>query len=372
MIKVTLFSSLLFLGCSSTAQQISATKPSGYLDMPWKKVATQMPDEWYGSDDAKKVAATVLYCQLDIGGWAKNKPYHHALTAKDSAELVSSRTGIGATIDNGATTTEMIFLAKVYAQTKDGSYFSAFNKGLNYLLDAQYKNGGWPQFYPFRVGKSVAYASHITYNDNAIVNVLRLLRDVAQSAPPFTALSMTAGIKEKIQKAYEKGIDCILKTQIKIKDQPAVWCAQHDEFTLQPANARAYELASFSGFESTGIIQLLMEIKNPSKEIVTAVTGAMQWLEAHKITGIKLENQPGPDGKKNMVVLEDANAPVLLARFYDLETGQPFFCDRDGIKKSSLAAIGAERRNGYSWYSDGYEVLQKKYSTWCKKWNIIL
>lgn len=91
-----------------------------------------------------------------------------------------------------------------------------------------------------------------------------------------------------------------------------------------PANARAYELASFSGAESVGIIELLMEMDEPSKEIITSVNAAMQWLDEHKIMGIRVDNQPGPDGKRNKVVVEDANAPPLLARFDDLETGLPF------------------------------------------------
>ena len=31
---------------------------------------------------------------------------------------------------------------------------------------------------------------------------------------------------------------------------------------------------------------------------------------------------------------KDSTALAQWARFYDLETGKPFFCDRDGIKKA--------------------------------------
>ncbi len=339
-----------------------------YLGLPWKTVATKMPQEWYGSADARRVAETVLFCQQDIGGWAKNKPYHHPLTAKDSAEVIKIRQGIGATIDNGATTTEMMFLAKVYAFLKDERYVNAFNKAFQYLLDAQYQNGGWPQFFPFRTGKTVDYAAHITYNDNAMVNVLMLLRDMADNKPIFSGLPISGEMRGKAKTSFDKGIDCILKTQIKTNGQLTVWCAQHDELTLLPANARAYELASFSGAESVGILQLLMEIENPSPAVVQSVKAGFKWLDEHKITGIKVVNQSGADGKRNMVVVADPAALPLLARFYDLETGKPFFCDRDGIKKSSLAEIGDERRNGYSWYSNGFEGLQRKYEAWNKKW----
>ncbi len=359
----------LLIQLQAMGQETGTVKTDSYLDYSWKKVATQMPAEWYGSADAQKVAATVLFCQQAIGGWAKNKPYHHPLTAKDSAEVIANKNGIGATIDNGATTMEMIFLANIYRQIKEPKYQDAFIKGLDYLLKAQYPNGGWPQFYPFRKGNSVNYASHITYNDNAMVNVLKLLRGVAAMTAPYDGLSLPDAMKQQARIAYEKGIDCILKTQIKVNGKPTVWCAQHDEVTLLPANARAYELASFSGAESVGIIELLMEVDQPSKEIIASVNAAMQWLDEHKITGIRVDNQPGPDGKRNKVVVEDANAPPLLARFYDLETGKPFFCDRDGIKKNSLAEIGSERRNGYSWYTESFLSLQKKYSSWQKKWK---
>lgn len=364
MLKSMLFSWVLFVCLIASAQGVDK---QDYLGLSWKNVATKMPEEWYASADAKKVAETVLFCQQDVGGWAKNKPYHHPLSAKDSAEVIKLRPGIGATIDNGATTMEMNFLAKVYSLQKDERYFKAFKKAFDYLLEAQYDNGGWPQFYPFRTGKSVDYAAHITYNDNAMVNVLVLLRDISMEGKPFGSLPLSADMRKQAKTAYENGVDCILKTQIKVNGQATVWCAQHDEKTLLPANARAYELASFSGAESVAIVQLLMEIKNPSAEIKQAVVNAMKWLDDHKITGIKVENKPGADGKKNMVVVADQNAPPLLARFYDLETGKPFFCDRDGVKKSSLAEIGDERRNGYSWYSNGFEGLQKKYEQWVRK-----
>jgi pectinesterase len=58
----------------------------------------------------------------------------------------------------------------------------------------------------------------------------------------------------------------------------------------------------------------------------------------------------------------------MWARFYELENNRPFFCDRDGIKKYTLAEIGYERRNGYSWYSDSPQKILDKYPEWKKKW----
>ena len=112
-----------------------------------------------------------------------------------------------------------------------------------------------------------------------------------------------------------------------------------------------------------------MDIDNPSKEIIAAVNGAAKWFEAHKITGIKVSTET-VDGKRNRIVVDDNTAPPIWARFYDLETGKPFFCDRDGIKKNTLAEIGYERRNGYSWYTNAPSELLQKYPAWAGKWKV--
>ena len=53
---------------------------------------------------------------------------------------------------------------------------------------------------------------------------------------------------------------------------------------------------------------------------------------------------------KDKVVVKDPNAPGLWARFYEIGTNRPIFCDRDGVAKHDLSEIGYERRNGYACY----------------------
>lgn len=52
-----------------------------FRDMRWKDVAVKMPEAWYASNEAKLVAENVLLTQKAIGGWEKNKPYHHPMDA---------------------------------------------------------------------------------------------------------------------------------------------------------------------------------------------------------------------------------------------------------------------------------------------------
>ncbi len=168
---------------------------------------------------------------------------------------------------------------------------------------------------------------------------------------------------QQARASFDKGIGCILKTQIRVDGKPTVWCTQHDEHTFAPAPARAYELASSSGAESASIVALLMSIPDPSPEIVAAVKGAVAWFEAHAVKDIRVERVPDGSPKGDARVVS-APGNVLWARFYDLEIGKPFFCGRDGVKHATLAEIEKERRGGYSWYTNAPQRVLDRYAKW--------
>lgn len=307
------------------------------------------PAEWFATLEAKTIATTILSYQSDLGGWPKN-------TATVIAPFSGNRKELKPTFDNGATTDELRYLAHCYNATRSEAYHSGFTKGLGYILKAQYPTGGWPQFYP----PSKQYHRHITFNDGAMVRLLEFLREVNRSE---TFAFVPAADRAAAGNAFENGIQCIVKCQIKVEGKPTVWCAQHDEIDYSPRPARVYELATFSGSESVGIVKLLMSLENPSPEVITAVEGAVAWFVSSKITGIRLEKKD-----KNTVVVSDPDAAPMWARFYDLKTQKPLFCDRDGVPRSSIAEIGAERRNGYAWYGKWPEpLLTKDYPAWKKR-----
>jgi PelA/Pel-15E family pectate lyase len=352
------------------AQSKKQDESADYLNFSWKKVATKMQPEWYATNEAKLVAENVLLCQKDIGGWAKNEPYHHIYSETEKEQVQQSKAEIGGTFDNGATIRELRFLAKLHLNFNDNKYKKAFKKGLDYIFMSQYKNGGWPQFYPVRKGESVTYSAHITYNDNAMIKIMWFHKDITSDNPEFASFQFNEEFKARAQNAFNNGIQCILKTQIIVHGIPTVWCAQHNEITLAPAKARKYELASFSGSESVGLVHFLMSLDNPSVAIVSSVNGAIQWFEGHKIEGITRVKKLNEYEQMDLVVVPDRNASPLWARFYDLQTGKPFFCVRDGIKKNTLAEISYERRNGYRWYTNSPSKILENQSEWMKKYNI--
>jgi len=353
-----------------SAQRTPQGRSGGYPFIRWRTVATAMPPEWYGSDEAKRVAETVLLGQKDIGGWAKNIAYHRMFSESEKERFLQGKSEIGATFDNDATITELRFLARVYSQADDERYKEAFERGLDYIFMSQYKNGGWPQFFPFRDEEGEHYSAYITFNDHAMVNILWFLHEIFSGDELYTSLQISSDKKEHARKAFDRGIECILKTQIIMDDKPTVWCAQHDAQTFAPARARTYELESFSGSESVGIVLLLMSIDDPDEDIIASVNGAVEWFEKNKIEGIRLRREINQEGRRDVIVVEDKEAPPIWARFYDLETVKPIFCDRDGIKKHSLAEIGHERRNGYSWYTYAPAELLQKYPEWRKKTDL--
>lgn len=330
----------------------------------WRNVVFDQPEAWYGSAEAIRIAENVLLYQRDIGGWPKNIPMHTVLSANEKRKLQKLQpVDEGATTDNGATFMELIFLSRVYGKTGYEPCRSAFLKGVGYLIEAQYENGGWPQCYPLKDN----YSRHITFNDGSMVNIMKVMLAISQRSDTFSIRFDDQTIL-KAKEAYNRGIGLILKTQYKQGGVPTVWCAQHDAATLEPVQARSYELPSLSGSESADIVLLLMQIENPSEEVVNAIQCAVRWFEKSKIEGIRVESFINEAGKRDRQVVVDQYAPPLWARFYELSDNRPFFCDRDGIKKYSLSEIGYERRNGYGWYTGAPKKVLDLFGEWQARW----
>jgi len=313
-------------------------------------------------------ADNMLLFQRGSGGWSKQFKgkafdYNVEFSAAEKSDIAEEAKKDDANIDNGSTAKEIRYLVKTYKKINNPKYLEAAENGIRFLLKAQYKNGGWPQYYP---DKSL-YRAEVTYNDNAMINSLNVLQDVMLKQNDLDIVK--ADLIEPSAKAVSKGIECILKTQIKVNDKLTAWCQQYDESTLLPTKARAYELPSISGSESVNIVEFLIKQPNPSEEIKNAINAAVEWLQLVKITGYKIVDSPAPGtpkGKDKLLVADSSS--IMWARYYEIETNKPFFCDRDGIKKYSIQEIGYERRNGYAWYGTwAKNLLEKEYPDWLKR-----
>lgn len=292
-------------------------------------VSLFQPISTVSAADASGTTASIsdiLKNQLADGGWKKDY-------SETSGEWAKS------TIDNKATYSEIRRLASEYKKTKDSRYSDAAIKGINFLLNMQYSNGGFPQVY-----KSSGYHSHITYNDDAMINVLYLLDEVGSRKGDFSFID--SSLASRSQAAVDKGVDAILNSQVVANGKLTAWGQQHDSKTLKPAGARIYEVPSLSAGESTSIVKFLKTRPSNSK-ITASINAAQAWFEDVKITGYRYERGNG-DSK----IIKDSSAPALWARFYEIGTNKPIFVGRDGVVKYDLTEIDKERRGGYAWYGN--------------------
>lgn len=345
---------------------IAAPSGKGTQSTPLQRDAA-----WYASDEAKHIADIVVTFQTPSGGWSKNLDFsnHEREPGEEFAPENTSRfidrngfdgfndhrwSYVG-TIDNNATTTPLRFLAKVItANTSNRSYKESFERGMDYLLAAQNPNGGWPQVWPLQGD----YHDAITYNDGAMVNVLRLLQDVAKGQNEFAFTSRS--LRKRANASIARGIDCLLATQVIENGQRTVWCQQHDALTLQPASARNYEMRSLCSGESAGILSFLMEQHEPDTNIVAAVRGAAAWLEKTQIRDVAYR----PVGNEGRKLVASPGSGPLWARYYEIGTQNPIFGDRDKSIHDALDEISRERRDGYAWFSDGPSEALKQFAKW--------
>lgn len=324
----------------------------------------------YKATELTAIADNILLYQKDNGGWPKNYDMQAILTPEQKDTLLSHRHDTNTTFDNRTTYSHVEALSKVYSITKDDKYKNAALKGLDFILTAQFSNGGWPQYFPLQDN----YSRHITFNDDAFSGIMLLLRDIIDGKPDYAYIDTKR--KERLQKAYQKGLDCVLATQINDNGTPTAWCQQHNEVTLAPDWARKFEPPAICNGESTDVVQLLMSIPNPSPAIKNAIQNAVAWFETSKINGIRVQTISAPEmqtpfriSRTDRVVVNDPNAPPIWTRYYELKTHRPVFCNRDSKVVYSLAEVDRERRDGYAWYTYAPQKILNQYPAWQKKWD---
>ncbi len=352
------------------------TKPFGDSERHWYGIKDETNlvnpvanQPRYEESDYTKIADNMILFQRANGGWPKNYDMRAILTPEQLEKVASTKSILHTTFDNETTYTHIYYLAQVYTATKIEKYKEACIKGFQFVLDAQYANGGWPQYFPLEK----KYSRHITFNDGAYMGIMNLLDNMINGNANFSFLN--ENLKAKAKTAYDKGLDCVLKMQIKDNGQLTAWCQQHDEETLAPAWARKFEPPSICNGESVDIVLFLMKIKNPDERIIQSIQSAVKWFADSKILNTRVESfaiEPTESKYKKIkrdvrVVVDSAAAPIWT-RYYELGTHRPLFCDRNSEFLYSLAEVSLERRSGYAWYTGSPQKVLDKYPAWQKKY----
>lgn len=340
-----------------SAQELISAEDSKILGQ-WEKPNGYSGSERYAVDQYREVADNIVGYQNEDGGWAKNLDM---MSKADPQTVIMALKPFQrkSTLDNVNIYPQVDYLAVVYTLTGEGKYADAARRGIGYILNTQYPNGGWR-------GWDV---DAITFNDDVIFGVLSTWLDILEGQACYAWLD--EAVRERIKNSFDRGIELILKCQYVQNGIKTVWGQQHDHVTLMPCKARSYELPSLTAGESSNLVMLLMRIKKPSPEIIDAVKCAVAWFEKVKITGKKIVMIQVPEGlaedpkiKRDRIMVDDPEAAPIWSRYYELEDNTPFLCRRDGVKVYTLAEMPAERRVGYNWFSNWPEKVLKKYPKW--------
>lgn len=344
------------------------------------------PPEWWTSDEAINDARNIVTYQVADGGWSKNidmvtKPRapgdlydaDNENRFPDTADFdkpVDPNWHYIATLDNDSTWMQIRFLAHLTTVLLDAHrdadaapFRASVERGVEYLLNSEYPNGGWPQVWPLEGG----YHDAITINDDAMTHAVEILHDVADGAPDYRFLPPS--LVKRAAPAAERGIDCLLKLQIVENGVKTAWAQQYDALTLEPTSARNYEMASLTSDESFSVVEFLMSLPDPAQAEVAAVHAACAWFTKVEIFGYRygsgtfMADRSSPDGRK---LVAAAGAGPIWSRYYQIGTDKPIFGDRDKTIHDDVNEISRERRNGYSWFNTEGVAVLNEYKTWAQ------
>lgn len=330
---------------------------------------------WYATPQARHVADVIVSFQTPGGGWSKNmsmagelrKPgqhyapdnVSHYLGADDFDTPRDREWNYVSTLDNNATTTEIRFLARVAAATPGAAgdpYRASALRGIHYLLNAQFPNGGWPQVWPLEGG----YHDAITYNDNAVTLAATVLTDAGNGTGDYAFVP--ADLRKQARAAAAHALDCIVATQVIVNGKQTAWAQQHDALTLAPVAGRNFEPAALSSGESADLLVYLMSLPAPSPAVQNAIHTGIAWLNS---TAIHDQQWTGTRAEGRHLAASPGAGPIW-ARYYNITTGQPIFGDRDRTYHDDVMELSTERRNGYQWYSSGPQHALDLYAEWSK------
>ena len=318
----------------------------------------------YKPSQVKEIAWNMVKYQNADGGWPKNIDWL-AIIEPDSVRKWLNDHYKRSTLDNRNTYSQVEYLAQAYSITREEQFRKSAALGIDYILNAQNPSGGWR-------GWDV---DAITYNDEVMTGIMRLLLNIREGREHFRWVD--GDRTDKAEDALLKAIDVTLKCQIVVDGKKTGWCQQHDHKTLKAIKARTFELPGISSLETAAIVKFFMLMKYPTPEIIEAVNSAVAWMEKSTLHGIRViadkedslksaYNARRPDRK----LISDKKASPIWARFYEIETNKPFFCNRDGIKVYSLAQVTPERRRGYGWYGYWPAEVFPIYKKWKEKFPI--
>lgn len=279
---------------------------------------------------AKRAADALIWGQYPAGGWHYFIDFDMPGIRKYYDDVASKCWGWeeyyhyygNCTFDDNVTAGATRFLLHLYMTTLDPAYRAPLIKAFDFILAAQYPNGGWPQRFPLSFeyphDGHGDYTSYYTFNDDVIQGNIHLLMEA------FEQLG-----NEEYRKAAYRGMDFLIISQL--PSPQAGWGQQYD-LNLKTAAARSYEPASIMpGQTVTCIRDLELFYKmTGDKKFLRGIPEAIKWLE-------------------DSVINTDTSKGYTHATFYEPGTNKPLYPKR----------TGTSIENGHYYYD--YEFYELKH-----------
>jgi len=223
-----------------------------------------------------------------------------------------------ATFDDAGTSEASQLLLRLYLEKRERKYRAPLEKAIQFVLDSQYANGGWPQRYPLShdagLHGQADYTGYITFND-----------DVAGENIKFLIFCYQTLGDRRLLDPIRRSMDTFLACQ-----QPAPqagWGLQHHADTLKPAAARTYEPEAFATHTTAANIGQLFSFYRLTgdRKYIARVPEALDWLES-----VRLPQRLQRDGRTHPTFIQPGtNRPLYVHRRGSNVVNGSYYVDGD-------------------------------------------
>jgi hypothetical protein len=270
---------------------------------------------------ATDAARALAWGQRTVGGWDHRVDVAHL--EKETSTII--RKDGNCAFDDNITQGALSFLMSMDAMIDEPWLSESIELCLRHMMNNQFENGAWPQWYPLRGG----YHDYYTFNDNTINDCINVMLKAHR----------IYGKDEYLQTA-RRGGDFIILSQL---PHPQSGWAQQYSHDLKPEWARSFEPPGVCSAATIRNIRTLVDLYLYTRDdrYLEPIPSAFEWLDKSKIG----ENK--------------------WARLYEEGTNKPVYGDREDGNKLHYVyeKVSEKERTSYSWQSDyGIEAVITYYT----------
>ncbi len=256
---------------------------------------------------ATDAALALCWGQRKEGGWDHRVEVTHRTDNPGDIHRHSGR----CTFDDEITQGALMFLMALDTVLNESWLNESIELGMAFMMESQFENGGWPQWYPLRGG----YHDYYTFNDGAINDNIRLMMHAYRQY----------GNPDYLRSA-EAGGEFIIQSQWKA---PQSGWAQQYNHDLEPAWARRFEPPGICSLVTGRNIHTLIDLYllTFDEKYLKPIPAAIRWLENSQI-GVE-----------------------RWARLYEVGSNKPIYGDREDGNKIfyDYLTISERERTSYGW-----------------------